>query len=196
MISALVKGDQIINYVNFDTRRQTKAKARRRLIRIQAHRQTQAEAIQTNTNANVNVFVRLTCRFNVSITHTAACSAQLQSTLASVVWRHDGRALQHAAYACSTSNNKHKRVALSWPCSEWLHKAQYAKVIVHCYICSYSPHSCCCCCWYNVNLARESSAASVCGHFVVGIFRNVHVFYIIFAFVYVTAPIHSHFRYA
>lgn len=52
------------------------------------------------------------------------------------------------------------------------------KVIVHCYFCSYSTLSsrCCCCCCYNVNLARELSAASVCGHFVVGIFQKFHVF--------------------
>lgn len=40
-------------------------------------------------------------------------------------------------------------------------------------------------------LARESSAVSVCGWFVVGILWRFHVFYIIFAFVYVTAPTHS-----
>lgn len=54
----------------------------------------------------------------------------------------------------------------------------HKKVIVHCYFCSYSTLSsrCCCCCCYNVNLARELSAASVCGHFVVGIFQKFHVF--------------------
>lgn len=103
------------------------------------HTQTQSEAIQSNTDANVNVFVRLTCRFYVSITHTHTgtfsrmlCSAQLQSTLTSGVWSLASLwscvAARRRLRTCSTSsNNKHKRVALSWPCSEWLHKAQYAK---------------------------------------------------------------------
>lgn len=80
--------------------------------------------------------------------------SMLQSTLASGVWR---RASQHAAYACSSSssNNKHKRVALSWPCSKWLHKAQYAKsyrslVLLLCF----SSFCCFCCFFWHVNRQR------------------------------------------
>lgn len=111
--------------------------------------------------------------------------SMLQSTLASGVWR---RASQHAAYACSSSNNKHKRVALSWPCSEWLHKAQYAKKLSFTCVVALLLFFLLLLLFY---LARESSAVSVCGCFVVGILWRFHVFYIIFAFVYVTAPTHS-----
>lgn len=126
-------------------------------------------------------------------THTKPhAQSMLQSTLASGVWR---RASQHAAYACSSSsNNKHKRVALSWPCSEWLHKAQYAKKLSFTsVVVAQQPLLL----FFLLllllllYLARESRAVSACGCFVVGILWRFHVFYIIFAFVYVTAPTHS-----
>lgn len=76
--------------------------------------------------------------------------SMLQSTLASGVW-------QHAAYACSSSssNNKHKRVALSWPCSEWLHKAQYAKKLSFTCVVALLLFFCCFCCFIrHVNRQR------------------------------------------
>lgn len=119
-------------------------------------------------------------------THTHTGSRML-SRCCSRRWRLESGS-EHAAYARSSSSNKHKRVALSWPCSEWLHKAQYAKKLSFTCVVALLLFFLLLLLFY---LARESSAVSVCGCFVVGILWRFHVFYIIFAFVYVTAPTHS-----
>lgn len=121
--------------------------------------------------------------------HPVACSALLSCSRrwrrASGVWRHYGRASQHAAayahaaQAATTNTNVLRSAGLA---ANGCTKHNTQKVIVHCYFCSYSTLSsrCCCCCCYTVNLARELSAASVCGHFVVGIFQKFHVFFVLF----------------